>query len=44
MKTLATLATLALASCSFNVGSDGSKSFALDGESAARAILLFADK
>ena len=37
-------AVIAFSSCSFQMGADGSKSFAIDGEMAARAILIFADK
>ncbi len=35
---------LAFCSCSFQMGADGSKSFAIDGEMAAKAILIFAEK
>jgi len=37
-------AAIAFCSCSLELGADGSKSFAIDGESAARAILIFAEK
>ena len=37
-------AVIAFSSCSFQMGADGSKSFAIDGEMAAKAILIFAEK
>jgi len=35
---------IAFCSCSLELSADGSKSFAIDGEAAAKAILIFAEK
>jgi hypothetical protein len=35
---------LSFCSCSLDIRADGSKSFAIDGEMAAKAILIFAEK